>query len=358
MTGFRIFDPASAGDLREWLEMWNEWPGREVFAHPEYVRLYSGEHSRSLCAAWKSDTVRVLHPFILRDLAGEPFFTGPDGALFDATSAYGYAGPYAWGAGDRDNISGAFWTEFRAWALDHQVVSEFVRLSLFPGAMLRYAGETWPASAQIVRSLDFEEPALWMDFDHKVRKNVGKAIRCGVRIEIDEGGARLAEFLRIYQHTMDRRRALDGYYFPRGFFEQMRKLLPGQFAYFHALLGGTVVSTELVLISAQSVYSFLGGTLEEAFDCRPNDLLKFEIMKWARQRGKSHFVLGGGYRGEDGIFRYKRAFAPGGEATYRLGGQIFSGDLYAALVGARQRYALERGEEWRPRQGFFPAYRS
>jgi hypothetical protein len=86
--------------------------------------------------------------------------------------------------------------------------------------------------------------------------------------------------------------------------------------------------------------------------------LKFEIMKWGIQRGKSNFVLGGGYRGEDGIYRYKRAFAPRGQTQYILGGQIFSGDLYAALAGARERFALERGEEWRPRPGFFPAYRS
>ncbi len=358
MTGFRIFDLHSSAGVQEWLEMWHSWPRREVFAHPEYIRLYSSEQSRGLCAAWKSDTLRVLHPFLLRDLAGEPFWTGPRGALFDIASAYGYAGPFVWGDGDRDGVARMFWPEFRAWALDHRVVSEFVRFSPFPGAMLRYPGETWMAAAHIIRSLDAEEPDLWMEFEHKVRKNVSKAMHGGVRIEIDQEGARLEDFLSVYGHTLDRRRALGAYYFPRKFFEQMQERMPGQFVYFHAIHDAKVVSTELVLVSGQSVYSFLGGTREEAFEYRPNDLLKFEIMKWAKQQGKTHFVLGGGYCGEDGIYRYKRAFAPHGRAEYLLGGQIFSGDLYAALVGARQRFALEHGEEWRPRQGFFPAYRS
>lgn len=358
MTGFRIFDLNRSGDVVDWLAMWHSWPQREVFAHPEYVRLYSREHSPGRCAAWKSDTLQVLHPFLLRDLTDEPFWAGPRGALFDVTSAYGYAGPFAWGEGDRDCLASKFWAEFRCWALDHRVVSEFVRLSLFPGAMLRYPGETWTAAAQIIRSLDADEPALWMEFEHKVRKNVSKAIRSGVRVEIDLSGARLPEFLSIYEETLDRRQALDCYYFGREYFEQMQERLPGHFVYFHALEGGKVVSTELVLVSEQSVYSFLGGTRKEAFRCRPNDLLKFEIIKWAKQRGKSHFVLGGGYQNKDGIYRYKRAFAPRGQTEYLLGGQIFSGDLYAALVSARQRFALERGEHWSPHHGFFPAYRS
>ena len=355
MSGFRIFDSALESDVREWLEMWHESPAGEVFAHPEYVRLYSVESCRGLCAAWKSGSLRVLHPFVLRDVAGEPYWKGSAGTLFDVTSAYGYAGPFAWGdPGDR--AAECFWREFRAWAMEHQVVSEFVRLNPFEQGS--YPGETWPTTAHIIRSLDGDETALWMDFDHKVRKNVMKATRCGVRIEIDETGKRLDDFLRVYEHTMDRRRALKVYYFPRQFFERMHQQLAGQFAYFHALVDGQVVSTELVLVSKRSVYSFLGGTLENSFRERPNDLLKFAIMKWAKRQAKAHFVLGGGNRGEDGIYRYKRAFAPRGETPYRLGGQIFSKELYDALMDGRQRFEQERGQAWVPTQGFFPAYRS
>jgi len=357
MTRFRIFNLASSADVGDWLEMWNEWPHREVFAHPEYIRLYTAKHGRGLCAAWRSDAVQVLYPFILRDLAAEAFWDGPEGALFDIASPVGYAGPFAWGAGDRETLSQAFWAEFRAWALDHQVVSEFVRFSLFPGAILRYPGERWPAANQIIRSLQLEEHALWMDFDRKVRNNIDKAIRRGVAVEIDQQGARLSSFLRIYNHTPHQPRVPESLYFPREYFEQIHAGLRGQFAYFHAFLDGAPVSTELVLLSEQSVYSFLGGTVPEALDHHPNDLLKFEIMKWAKQSGKSHYILGGGHRGADRIYRRKRAFAPRGQVSYLLGGQVFSGALYAALVGARQRYGLERGEEWRPRQGFFPAYR-
>ena len=358
MNEFRILHLDNRADLSDWLNLWKQWPQREVFAHPQYLRLYCSTQTRALCAVWKSNHFGILHPFLLRNLANESFWSDSREALFDVTSAYGYAGPFVWGSGDRASLAETFWAEFRDWARGEHVVSEFVRFSLFPGAILSYPGETWQAAKQIIRPLDLPPSVLWMDFDHKVRKNVNHAVRCGVRIEVDERGERLADFLSIYGHTMDRRHALDGYRFPREYFEQMHPGLAGQFAYFHALLNGKAVSAELVLISEKSVYSFLGGTLEDAFQCRPNDLLKFEIMNWARERGKSHFILGGGYHGEDGIYRYKHAFAPHGQARYLLGGQIFSADLYAALVAARKSFASSRGEEWQPHPGFFPAYRS
>ena len=75
---------------------------------------------------------------------------------------------------------------------------------------------------------------------------------------------------------------------------------------------GRVVSTELVFVAAEHVYSFLGGTLTEALELRANDLLKHEIIRWARDAGRKTFVLGGGYGAADGIFRYKLSFAPKG----------------------------------------------
>ena len=99
--------------------------------------------------------------------------------------------------------------------------------------------------------------------------------------------------------------------------------MAGAVRFFPCSIDGVVVSTELVLLSRHSAYSFLGGTLANAFAHRPNDLLKFEIIRWAKKRAKRYFVLGGGYQGEDGIFQYKQSFASKGQVPYFLGGQIF-----------------------------------
>ena len=157
---------------------------------------------------------------------------------------------------------------------------------------------------------------------------------------------------------MDRRGAGRGYYFPMEFFEKLRLDLPDGACWFHALLGDEVVSTELVLLSTATVYSFLGGTAEAAFDCRPNDLLKYEIIRWAKARGYQRYVLGGGYEPGDGIFRYKRSFSPRGTIPFRVGRRIHQPDKYRRLVAARSSYEKALGVHWTPKAGYFPEYRA
>jgi hypothetical protein len=337
------------GDVERWLELWRAWPQREVYAHPGYLKLYEDEKSRPLCAAWTGAGGTILYPFLLRDLTQEPFCPPTLERAADLTSPYGYGGPFFWGDGDPEAVAAEFWPRFGEWADGEAVVSEFVRLALFPGSLLPYPGERVQRLVNVVRDLDPDPDQLWMDFEHKVRKNVKKAQRFEVRIELDETGARLADFLRIYRHTLGRREADERYDLPAEFFESLQRELPGQFLYAHALWGDRVVSSELVLVSAETIYSFLGGTEKEAYELRPNDLLKHELILWAREAGKRRFVLGGGYREGDGIFRYKRSFAPHGLTPFFVGRRILEPALYRELTEHSGHAAA--GD-------YFPAYRA
>ena len=324
----------------EWLAHWSAWPEREVHAHPGYVSLYEDAESRALCAAWRSDEGCVLYPFLLRDLRGEPFRV--DAA--DVITPYGYGGAFFWG-GDRHAVAARFWEAFGEWAAKQPVVSELVRFALFDDELLPYPGEREQRLVNVVRDLAPSADELWMDCEHKVRKNVKKARRAGVTIELDSTGERLDDFLRLYSQTLERREAPERYRFPREFFER----LPEQRVYVHALHGRDVVSSELVLLSEHSAYSFLGGTESDAFDFRPNDLLKWELILWAKQAGKRRFVLGGGYEADDGIFRYKRSFAPHGLVPFFVGRRVLQPALYAELSERSGGAGLP---------GFFPRYRA
>jgi hypothetical protein len=337
------FDVLSARS-DEWLALWSSWPEREVWAHPGYASLYGDERSRVHCAVWRSDDGCVLYPLLLRDLRAAPFHV----EATDTITPYGYGGPFFWGR-DRDLVARRFWPAYDAWAQGERVVSELVRFALFEHELLPYPGERVHRLVNVVRELDADEDAIWMDFEHKVRKNVKRARRSGVRIEFDEDGARLDDFLRIYEHTLERRDAPARYRFRRRFFEAIGEGLRGQFVYVHALHDGRVVSSELALVSAQNVYSFLGGTDGDAYELRPNDLLKHELILWAKRAGKRRFVLGGGYRAEDGIFRYKRSFAPRSLVPFEVGQRILDAALYTEL---RARTGTAEGED------FFPAYRA
>lgn len=358
-NSFQIWDANNSQDSEKWVTLWQSWLRREIHAHPNYLKLYSdGKKNRAFCASLQTNNTCVLYPFILRDLTVEPFWNSDIGAAADIITPYGYGGPFVWGSGDLEAISQQFWEHFHNWATQQNLVSEFIRFSLFSDTLLNYPGKQEAKQPNIVRSLNLDEDSMRMDFKHKVRKNVNKAKRSGVTVELDTTGEKLNDFLRLYEDTMTRRDANEGYYFPRSYFEQIHQTLPGQFIYFHAIHNQKIISTELVLVSASNIYSFLGGTDSNSFELRPNDLLKYEIILWGKQHQKQRFVLGGGYEGEDGIYQYKVGFAPEGIIPFYVGYRVLNLDLYDKLVSNKIDLMQSQGYEWMPNNNYFPMYRA
>ena len=349
-----VLDSAVPADLSRWLDLWSEWPSREVSAHPSYVSLFAKPGQQVVCATWVSADCTILFPYILRRIGDEPWADGREG--WDLESPYGYGGPFIWG-GATSGVED-FWHAFDLWASEVGVVAAFARLSLFEGEIAPILrGEVATAQINVVRNLLFDDESLLRDYEHKVRKNIKRARAGGLAVEFDEDGSHLDEFLSVYKSTLDRRTAADRYYFDRTFFESICRDLPGQYVFAHAVLDGHIVSTELVMLSATHAYSFLGGTMSDSFHLRPNDLLKHEVARWARDHGRSAYVLGGGYGAEDGIYRYKRSFAPDGELQFRVWRHVVDADAYAHAIQARQDHASTFGTHWEPQRGFFPAYR-
>lgn len=337
-------------DRAEWLVAW-EATGREPFAHPAYVGLFAGEGEEPLALLWegggptKGDT--VLLPLVLR-----PLPPGLPGAADwrDAVSPYGYGGPF----GHTDDWA-AFYAALLDWMRQQRVLTAFLRASLeqTPPALEQPGYQALHLSDNVVVDVRRSEEEQWRHFEHKVRKNVNKAQRAGLRAEIAPDFRHLDAFLDIYHGTMQRRAADDWYRFERPFFQTFEDDLPGSFVLAEVFdANGEMVSTELVLQSERFLYSFLGGTRKEAFAHAPNDLLKHAVIEYGRETGREGYVLGGGYTPDDGIFRYKRAFDPAGVRPFygvRLTADVA---LYERLA---QAHAAAVG---RVAPRFFPAYRA
>lgn len=356
---FAILRARDEGGRRRWTDTWARWPGREIFAHPDYLKLYEGPGQEALAAVLETDDGTLLYPFFRRSLAEEPFVPEDLRSCCDLVTPYGYGGPFFFGdMNARGTVARSFWASFESWAREQRCVSEFVRFSLFPEALAPYPGNVEERSQNVVRSLEPSPGEIWTDYEHKVRKNVKKALRSGVSVEVDPTGEHMDDFVRVYESTLARRGASKFFYFTRSYFESIARDLPKHYVYLHAIHRGEVVSSELLLISSGTIYSFLGGTLRTHFQIRPNDLLKHEAIIWARDRGLRWFVLGGGNKPDDGIYRYKLSFAPGGKRPFRVGQRILGPERYSALVEARGRYESGLGQVWEPREDYFPAYRA
>lgn len=332
-------------------EKWNEivrsFEEYDVYYLCGYVKAFQlhGD-GEPLLFYYENDDIRGINVVMKRDIAHDPKFMGkiPEDTYFDFITPYGYGGWLIEGNGDLSHL----YEEFQSYCIKNSVVSEFVRFHLFSNRTREYYGAFEPHTHNIVRELSLPLDEMLMDFEHKVRKNIKKAVREGLEVHMDETGERLDEFLRIYYDTMKRTNARDYFFFSQEFFRQLMEI-PDGFVFAFVLYEGKPVSAELVLCGKENCYSYLGGTESDYFSLRPNDLLKYGVIQWAKEKGLKNFVLGGGYGADDGIFQYKKSFAPHGIYDFYIGKKIYLPVIYEKLL------ELRAGEKLN--EGYFPAYR-
>ncbi len=297
---------------------------------------------------YENVSTKAMNVVMKRDISLSENFKGKlqSNEWFDLSTPYGYGGFWIEGE-DYQTLD----EEYERYCKNSGFVSEFVRFHLFSPYKDIFNGTVESHTNNVVRSLDLDIDDMLMDFEHKVRKNLKKANKAGLKIEIDDSGERIEEFLDIYYGTMDRNDAKSNFFFPESFFKTINEMT-GNFAYIHVIHEEKVISTELVLFGSENCYSFLGGTHSDFFNLRPNDFLKFEIIKWAKYKGLKRFILGGGYGEDDGIFRYKKSFAPNGIHKFFVGKRLFDQSKYNLLVEIRNLESNSINDF-----NYFPKYR-
>lgn len=350
---------ADGGDRQEWLALLESWAGREVFSHPDYLTLFAGPGERPMCAVYDGAGTRVIHPFLLRDLRATAFWGQGREEVYDIVSPpYGYGGPFVEGtATDRSALTAAFFREYERWAWSQKVASEYVIFSPKEEGAPSYPGEVGSRPI-VVRTLDLAPEDILRDYKSTVPRCIRAAQRAGVCVVQDPTGQRRQDFLDVYEDTMRRRNADASYDLTPAFLERLNRTLSGYFMYFFALLDDRVVAADLLLLSADSIFFFRGGTLAEAFWARPTHLLWHHVFLWGREQGKRCLLLGGGMDVDDSLYRFKLSFAPRGGRPLRFGKWILDASSYDRLLAARRLYERSHGGEWTPRPSYFPAYRA
>jgi len=334
----------------KWAEIIEQEVSGEPMLLPSYLELFCEKGETAECALAEYKNGKIIYPYIKRLIPGSIDY-------FDLTSAYGYGGPRTIGTVTSTEKE-EFWALFQHAIEKDRVVSEFIRFMLKRENETNYPGEIVDRGANVICSLDIDLNSQWMDLDYKVRKNVKKATSFNLKLVTDRG-EHIDDFLKIYYATMDRREANERYYFKKSFYEKLNAGIKGHMVYFYALKDSEVISAELVLFGKENMYSYLGGTINEYYKMRPNDFLKWEIIKWGHEQNIKNFVLGGGYSDNDGIFRYKRSLAPNGVGRFYSGQRIINIEKYDELVCRRNESLVRKGGTAvnAKTESYFPLYR-
>nr|WP_319398890.1 GNAT family N-acetyltransferase [uncultured Carboxylicivirga sp.] len=348
---FRILRANQQDDYKEWIDIWTQWKGKEVFAHPDYLLLYKG-YSEPMCALYSKGEQIVLFPFCLREVAQNVLSE----KYYDIITPYGFGDIYLIGHGEDRVVLDEFDRVFQNWVRDNKIISEFIRFDAFSRSRNYYTGDLQYNNDIVACDLYKGESVLWDEFKPKVRRNIRKALSHNLTIEFDFEGIKLDSFVNVYYRTMQRLEAAPKYYMNRSYFEYINSHLKGNFIYVFVKKGDLDIAAELVLLSDEKMYYYLGGTLEDYFYMRPNELLKFEIMKWGINNNRRYYVLGGGYHQNDSLLKFKSDFAPSSIFSYKVGSRIFDSQVYKLLVDNKQKM-MKNDKEDGGMSHFFPLYR-
>ncbi len=305
------------------------------------------------------DTILILMPFLFRKVP----YQDQEEIYYDVISPYGYSGPLFNDSMSRGYLI-LFWEAVDAWYKENHVVSEFIRFSLNHNFQF-YSGILIPTLTNVNGRL-IDEEAQWVGLKQKVRNNYRKSLESNLVVKFicDEiTDQDIDIYYNIYITTMQRIGADDTYFYSLEYFKKIITLSKNNFVIVFIYKDDIAISTELILIAGDTLYSYLGGTLADYFNYRPNDFLKIEVMKWARENGYSYYLLGGGRSDGDSLYQYKKSFFPNDKDTiYYTGRKIINQTMYQKLNTIMNAKVISEDSQTKEQQitehiHYFPAYR-
>jgi len=273
--------------------------------------------------------VKIVMPFIIREID----FKIEGNTYFDVISPYGYSGPLF-----SQDLSRAylleFWELVDKWYEANNVVSEFIRFSLNNNYQF-YSGKLMPTLSNVKGYIIPDENKQWFGFKSKVRNNYRKAVNNNLHFEINcdsKSIEHIENFYLVYVDTMKRIGANEEYYYSLDYFKNIINRNADNYAFAFVYSGEKIISVELIFILDKTIYSYLGGTLSDFFNVRPNDFLKIEVINWARTQGYQYYVLGGGRKDNDNLYLYKKSYFPNDpDVLFYTGRKVINYKIYKIL---------------------------
>ena len=351
-TMLKIYSLNNNEDAQKYASALNNFESNHPYYKVEFLDIfYSGlSKARAFVYYDVNEEPLIAMPFYLREI-NEELKLDLDDTYFDVISTWGYSGPIYNKTTSSETLK-QFWSEVDNWYKNNNVVSEFVRFNPSDNQD-HYSGDLVTVM-NIIKGKLLDIETIWTNYNRKVRKNINKAKREELYSKLFFEDAItdqvIDDFYAIYKHTMDRTNATESYYNSKEKLTHFMRSCPKNSVIALTYKGDIPISSEIILLSEDSLFSFIGGTLSEYFNFRPNEILKHDVIEWGFNQGYKFYVLGGGLGKEDGIYSYKKAFFPEDTHPFITGRKVIDNVIY-------KRLSKEKVAENDDDTDFFPLYR-
>jgi lipid II:glycine glycyltransferase (peptidoglycan interpeptide bridge formation enzyme) len=161
----------------------------------------------------------------------------------------------------------------------------------------------------ILVDLTKSEAQLWNEVNSKRRNEIRRALKENAYFSVEESVDSLLKSYAILKEVYDRAKLpLPDY----KFFENLKSSLNGEskLHIFTAKYNGKIIGCMLALGYKNTIYDFYAGAYSEYYKKYPNDLIPWEVFRWAKQHGYTVFDFGGAGKPDVpyGVRDYKKKF--------------------------------------------------
>ncbi|MGR9048714.1 lipid II:glycine glycyltransferase FemX [Halobacillus faecis] len=339
-------------DSELWHEYLNQMRNKDIYFTPEYLTLHelNGEGEATLFLYVEGNEF-IYYPFLKRKLSELPHLSlnsNLSGELYDITTPYGYGGPISniKDASRKNQFYKNFTKAFENYCEKEGIVTEFVRFHPLIGNHQDYLSidSTYLRNTiHVDLTKDLDE--IWANYDSTNRNRIRKANKNGLEV-IHKPLHQRKDFLRIYYATMDKNNASQYYYFSEQYFQNKAELLEEKAELFEVRYRGQIIFSGIFMRYGDFLhYDLVGSDLNYLKIC-PNNYVIDYAARWGKERGMKYLHLGGGYSGNDNLFRFKKRFNKYGELPFYIGKKVHNNNIYQKLT-----------ERMDSGSGYFPMYR-
>ena len=346
-------------DKKEWKELYEKISVNDIYFSPSY--LETCKHIMEgipYCFVYMKEPEKyILYPFFKRKINDLEIFSHLSEEYFDIISPYGYSG-FLSSFVDMD--IGEFIDVFDDYCRQENIVNEFIRFNpLIQNDKYKGIDKLELIKWSETVFIDLADPleGIKKRFSSANKRNINKAIKNQLQmVELEYNEKNIIEFYKIYSHTMERLSATDFYYFSKEYFYSLKEELKDAVKLFKIVNSSGDNMAMLLFLGYDKYFHYhLGGSLEAYWDLRPNNLLFFRVIEWAKLHGYEKLHLGGGYKKNDNLFRFKKSFSPL-TLPYFIVKRIHNRKIYDDLYRINMQYL--KGKNVRDYdKSYFPAYR-
>jgi len=347
----------------KWAELVKKYK-LDVYFAPQYCRIWEkyGDGKAKLFF-YESNYGVVLYPFLIRKINNLEFLQGDAliNDLYDITTPYGYGGPIFLKY-DKQKLPlfiKKFRLEFAKYAREKRIISEFIRFHpvyenyrpfLNSDIKCKFVRNT------VTMNLTLKPEEILMAMKTTTRNEVRQAVKNGINVVFKDKPTSkdIKIFYEIYLETMNRLESSNYYKFSFDFFLNTFNLLEEKAELVFVYKNDNLLSSAIFLLSDNISHYHLSGSLHQYLPLRPNNIMLYQAALRYKLMEKKYLHLGGGYKGNDSLFSFKKGFNKNGLLDFYIGSKVFDEKAYNAIV-RKWKEKNHLGKNFQ--SDFFPLYR-